>query len=47
MAAVEGVTAGRGLTPAHKRFLIRDALIIAALVNATLSALIAWLFTFT
>jgi hypothetical protein len=47
MAAVEGVTAGRGLTPAHKRFLIRDALIIAALVNATLSARIAWLFTFT
>jgi hypothetical protein len=47
MAAAEGATAGRALTPAHRRFLVRDALLIAALVNATLSALIAWLFTFS
>jgi hypothetical protein len=43
---VEGATArGAQLTPAHKRFLLRDALLIAAVVNAALSALIAWLFT--
>ncbi|MGH2980275.1 MAG: hypothetical protein ACRDLQ_11670 [Solirubrobacterales bacterium] len=36
---------GQELTPAHRRFLIRDALVIAAMVNAALSALIAWLFT--
>ena len=47
MAAAEGATAGRELTPAHRRFLIRDALLIAAFVNAALSALIAWLFTFS
>ena len=47
MAAAEGATAGRALTPAHRRFLIRDALLIAAVVNAALSALIAWLFTFS
>ena len=45
MAAAEGATAGRGLTPAHRRFLIRDALLIAAVVNGALNALIAWLFT--
>jgi hypothetical protein len=43
MATAEG--GAQGLTPAHRRFLIRDALVIAALVNAGLSALIAWLFT--
>ena len=47
MAAAEGATAGRRLTPAHRRFLVRDALLIAALVNAALSALIAWLMAFT
>ena len=46
MAAAEGARASGVLTPAHKRFLVRDALLIAAFVNATLSALIAWLFTF-
>jgi hypothetical protein len=35
------------LTPAHKRFLVRDALLIAAVVNGVLNALIAWLFTFS
>ena len=45
MAAAEGATAGSELTPAHKRFLVRDALLIAAFANATLNALIAWLFT--
>ncbi|HZO58390.1 MAG TPA: hypothetical protein VFB51_01740 [Solirubrobacterales bacterium] len=45
MAAAEGATAGRELTPAHKRFLVRDAILIAAFVNAALSALIAWLIT--
>jgi hypothetical protein len=44
MATAEGATA-RGLTPAHKRFLLRDALLIAAFINAGLSALIAWLVT--
>jgi hypothetical protein len=43
MATVEGST--QRLTPAHRRFLIRDALLIAAIVNGTLSALIAWLVT--
>jgi len=43
MATAEG--GAQGLTAAHKRFLIRDALIIAALANAGLNALIAWLFT--
>jgi hypothetical protein len=43
MATVEG--GAQRLTPAHRRFLIRDALLIAAFVNAALSALIAWLFT--
>ncbi len=47
MAAAEGATAGRDLTPAHRRFLLRDALLIAALANAVLNALIAWLFTFS
>jgi hypothetical protein len=47
MAAAEGATAGRELTPAHRRFLIRDALLIAAVVNGVLNALIAWLFTFS
>jgi hypothetical protein len=45
MAAAEGATAGRELTAAHRRFLLRDALLIAALVNGALSALIAWLVT--
>jgi hypothetical protein len=44
MATAEGGAQQR-LTPAHRRFLIRDALLIAALVNAALNALIAWLFT--
>jgi hypothetical protein len=35
------------LTPAHKRFLVRDALVIAAIANGVLNALIAWLFTFS
>jgi hypothetical protein len=43
MATAEG--RAPGLTPAHRRFLIRDALLIAAIVNGTLSALIAWLIT--
>ena len=43
MATAEG--GAQGLTPAHKRFLIRDALLIAAVVNGALSALIAWLVT--
>ena len=43
MATAEG--GAQGLTPAHRRFLIRDALLIAAVVNGALSALIAWLFT--
>jgi hypothetical protein len=43
MATAEG--SAQGLTPAHRRFLIRDALLIAAVVNAGLSALIAWLVT--
>jgi hypothetical protein len=33
------------LTAAHRRFLIRDAIVIAAIVNGVLSALIAWLVT--
>jgi hypothetical protein len=47
MSAAEGATAGRELTPAHRRFLVRDAILIAAVINGTLSALIAWLFTFS
>jgi len=43
MATAEG--RARGLTPVHRRFLVRDAILIAAFVNASLSALIAWLFT--
>ena len=43
MATAEG--RAQGLTPAHRRFLIRDAILIAAVVNAALSALIAWLVT--
>ena len=43
MATAEG--GAQRLTAAHRRFLIRDALVIAAVVNATLSALIAWLVT--
>jgi hypothetical protein len=43
MATAEGTA--RGLTPAHWRFLIRDAVIIAAIANAALNALIAWLST--
>jgi hypothetical protein len=43
MATAEG--GAQELTPAHKRFLIRDALLIAAVVNGVLSALIAWLVT--
>lgn len=43
MATAEG--RARGLTPAHRRFLIRDAVLIAALANAVLNALIAWLVT--
>lgn len=43
MATAEG--SAQGLTPAHRRFLIRDALIIAAIANAALNALFAWLFT--
>lgn len=42
----EGATARPGqLTPAHRRFLVRDALLIPAVVNAALNALLAWLFT--
>ena len=43
MATAEG--SAQGLTPAHRRFLIRDAMLIAAVANAGLNALIAWLFT--
>ena len=45
MAAAEGATAGRELTPAHRRFLLRDAILIAAVVNGALNALFAWLVT--
>jgi hypothetical protein len=43
MATAEG--RAQGLTPAHRRFLVRDALLIAAVVNGALSALIAWIVT--
>lgn len=43
MATAEG--RAQGLTPAHRRFLIRDAVLIAAVANAVLNALIAWLTT--
>jgi len=43
MATAEG--SAQGLTPAHRRFLIRDALIIAAIANASLNAFFAWFFT--
>jgi hypothetical protein len=33
------------VTAAHRRFLIRDALLIAAVANAALNALLAWVFT--
>ena len=46
---VEGAaTADAGaakLTPAHRRFLWRDAVLIAAIANGVLNALFAWLFT--
>jgi hypothetical protein len=45
MATAEGTTVRGQLTPAHKRFLLRDAILIAAVVNAALSALIAWFVT--
>ena len=42
----EGATARSGrFTPAHRRFLVRDAFIVAAVVNALLNALFAWLIT--
>src|SRR5688572_26580413 len=42
----EGATAPGGqLTPAHKRFLVRDAFLIAAVANGVLNALFAWFFT--
>jgi len=34
-----------GLTAAHRRFLIRDAFVIAAVANAALNAFFAWAFT--
>jgi hypothetical protein len=43
MAMADG--SAQGLTSAHRRFLIRDAVIIAAIANAALNALIAWLTT--
>ena len=44
--AAEGVTARPGeLTAAHRRFLVRDAFLVAAFVNAVLNALFAWFFT--
>jgi hypothetical protein len=43
MATAEG--GAQRLTAAHRRFLIRDALLIAAFANAALNALIAWLLT--
>ena len=43
MAPAEGSAQGR--TPAPRRLLFRDAILIAAVVNAALSALIAWLVT--
>lgn len=42
------MTSGAGaqrLTAAHRRFLIRDAFLIAAVANAALNALLAWAFT--
>jgi hypothetical protein len=45
MAAAEGATAGRELTPAHRRFLWRDAVVIAAIANGVLNAFFAWFFT--
>jgi hypothetical protein len=48
MAAVGGDGSVRGaLTPHHRRFLLLHAFLVAAVVNAALSALIAWLFTFS
>jgi hypothetical protein len=48
MAAVGGDSSVRGaLTPHHRRFLLLHAFLVAAVVNAALSALIAWLFTFS
>ena len=42
----EGASARPGeLTAAHRRFLVRDAFLVAAVANAVLNALIAWLFT--
>ena len=43
MATTDGT--GAGLTAAHRRFLVRDALVIAAIANAALNALLAWVFT--
>jgi hypothetical protein len=43
MATAEG--GAQQLTPAHRRFLVRDALLVAAIANAVLNALIAWVFT--
>jgi hypothetical protein len=42
----EGANAPRGqLTAAHRRFLLRDAILIAAVANGALNALFAWFFT--
>ena len=43
MASIDESAAG--LTAAHRRFLIRDALVIAAIANAVLNAFFAWAFT--
>jgi hypothetical protein len=43
-AAAADTRAGK-LTPAHRRFLWRDAVLIAAIANGVLNALFAWLFT--
>jgi len=43
---VEGAATDAGrLTPAHRRFLWRDAVLIAAIANGALNALFAWMFT--
>lgn len=42
----EGATAPQGqLTAAHRRFLVRDAILVAAVANAVLNALFAWVLT--
>jgi hypothetical protein len=43
--AAPAETGAGKLTPAHRRFLWRDAVLIAAIANGVLNAFFAWLFT--